>query len=937
MATTLNFSAATIDELLAYVQNLGQEGYLFQGVATTTSTPVEAPSMAIYIADKAGTYTNYGNIVVNAGEVALLKLTDSTWTKEVLSLTSKEYAISLFNTINVDVLYPLTSGNYTINSAILVVNEIYKDRNRCITFLNAGGFSELWQLNGAISGWASASNWKKVLIGQATTSQIADNSITHIKMGASSVWGDVIQDGSISEVKLGAESVTTDKVKDRNITGAKVALNTIIQENIGGDLQLCAENFTTELKNKLTACTSYSSEQIDTAIGVVQAELDTLVGGNPTAALDSFNEIKAFLATITNDKTLAGILNDLRTTLETDYNTKITTLDSSAVHKTGNETVAGIKTFSSSPIIPTPTTDMQPSTKKYVDDTVLPINTWINEQKLLGKNVIGYYQTINASTPIVTFITGENSYTLLSCVKMGLFDSVKGTRNATFNGASLSKDINGNTRAIDGTEGDVMLYTDRKLYALLEVIIGTIQVTIFSDSELTYSGIKAKEFSPFSLSPQFTVNVAGKLMSVYNTAYAGTADTSIGFTANYRTANGFPTNSISQFTGMQLARAKNADTTKNFPYMLPMTWMNDILSSMLYAEAKTKDVSDVTRFGGGITTTFTPTVAQFDDSIGTACTGVRVRTSGAVEKGCYAWNATVFQVNAVDKVLYTMLGVGNNAYTEMLEGQRALGYAYDNNIAEGVKFQMAGTASNISYKYRSVPNCQGLSQGVMTGVVFKYVDMVVADGTTWKTTNATYGITAGDSAAGLTVTYQLSIPVYRGWHLYGDRFIQYVGRAVICHNELPANNPLISTLGINYKSMYYTHNWADVPIYTDSALATSRTDGSKFVEELKYVKIGDYATGDGWAKNCASGVPSVLTVSGAARNTYKCLYSYNIGTAASGSKENKASAFGCFWINGYPSPRSVHSYPSVSIAGYSAYVGALAVPDLDLAKENANS
>jgi len=35
---------------------------------------------------------------------------------------------------------------------------------------------------------------------------------------------------------------------------------------------------------------------------------------------------------------------------------------------TGNETVAGIKTFSSSPIVPAPTTDLQVSTKKYVDD-----------------------------------------------------------------------------------------------------------------------------------------------------------------------------------------------------------------------------------------------------------------------------------------------------------------------------------------------------------------------------------------------------------------------------------------------------------------------------------------------------------------------------------------------------------------------------------------
>jgi microcystin-dependent protein len=43
-------------------------------------------------------------------------------------------------------------------------------------------------------------------------------------------------------------------------------------------------------------------------------------------------------------------------------------VEDNAVHKTGNETISGIKTFTSSPIVPTPTTDMQVATKKYVDE-----------------------------------------------------------------------------------------------------------------------------------------------------------------------------------------------------------------------------------------------------------------------------------------------------------------------------------------------------------------------------------------------------------------------------------------------------------------------------------------------------------------------------------------------------------------------------------------
>jgi hypothetical protein len=49
-------------------------------------------------------------------------------------------------------------------------------------------------------------------------------------------------------------------------------------------------------------------------------------------------------------------------------NTDFTSSIAAKVSKTGNETVAGVKTFSSSPIVPAPTTDLQAATKKYVDD-----------------------------------------------------------------------------------------------------------------------------------------------------------------------------------------------------------------------------------------------------------------------------------------------------------------------------------------------------------------------------------------------------------------------------------------------------------------------------------------------------------------------------------------------------------------------------------------
>jgi len=45
-------------------------------------------------------------------------------------------------------------------------------------------------------------------------------------------------------------------------------------------------------------------------------------------------------------------------------------LESKCVATEGNQTIAGVKTFSSSPVVPAPTTDLQASTKKYADDAI---------------------------------------------------------------------------------------------------------------------------------------------------------------------------------------------------------------------------------------------------------------------------------------------------------------------------------------------------------------------------------------------------------------------------------------------------------------------------------------------------------------------------------------------------------------------------------------
>ena len=47
-------------------------------------------------------------------------------------------------------------------------------------------------------------------------------------------------------------------------------------------------------------------------------------------------------------------------------------IDNTAVKLTGDQTIKDVKTFMSSPIVPTPTTDFQAVNKQYVDNMVSP-------------------------------------------------------------------------------------------------------------------------------------------------------------------------------------------------------------------------------------------------------------------------------------------------------------------------------------------------------------------------------------------------------------------------------------------------------------------------------------------------------------------------------------------------------------------------------------
>lgn len=69
-----------LNNVLTQMVNTLGTGYEFAGVATPSSTPAATDAKVFYIAGEAGTYTNFGGLVVSSGEVAILKY-DTAWSK----------------------------------------------------------------------------------------------------------------------------------------------------------------------------------------------------------------------------------------------------------------------------------------------------------------------------------------------------------------------------------------------------------------------------------------------------------------------------------------------------------------------------------------------------------------------------------------------------------------------------------------------------------------------------------------------------------------------------------------------------------------------------------------------------------------------------------------------------------------------------------------
>ena len=112
--------------------------------------------------------------------------------------------------------------------------------------------------------------------------------------------------------------------------------------------QLSTEDFTTDFKNKLSSLNNYDDTAINQSVQSLQTQLNTLVSGNASSAVESFNEIVAFLEGIKDNQALDSII----ASIEQQIAGKMDNVTLAAVATSGN-----YNDLSNKPTIPTAVTE----------------------------------------------------------------------------------------------------------------------------------------------------------------------------------------------------------------------------------------------------------------------------------------------------------------------------------------------------------------------------------------------------------------------------------------------------------------------------------------------------------------------------------------------------------------------------------------------------
>lgn len=205
---------------------------------------------------------------------------------------------------------------------------------------------------------------------------------------------------------------------------------------------LSTNDFTTALKSKLESLENYDDKDVVDAITALTNRLDTLVDGNVTQAIETFNEVIAFLDGLSDTQSLAQIIYNIQTEIasKAPAATTYTKTEADAKFAT-NETVNGAAFIGG---------ESGNSTTANFDsqtDTVWNIpQTLGSSAKAQARSNIGAQETLVSGTNIKTVnnesLLGSGNITIQGSGEANVIETVK------VNGTALTPDSN---KAVDIT------------------------------------------------------------------------------------------------------------------------------------------------------------------------------------------------------------------------------------------------------------------------------------------------------------------------------------------------------------------------------------------------------------------------------------------------------------------------------------------------------
>lgn len=516
---------------------------------------------------------------------------------------------------------------------------------------------------------------------------------------------------------------------------------------------------------------------------------------------------------------------------------------------------------------------------------------------------------------------------------------------------------NGDAVKVDGTEGDLLVYTDIPLHVIRanEVLDGMEMSCMgVGLSPCVWQGAMSKKFEPFAMSPFYTVNaqLAGDervcAHCVISDDVRGSGRTASGTVKNAlnETGMGYPNLGISGLSAIHMAQNKNADPNTNYPYMGCYYEFYELWVTMMYAEVGTLNATDLYLFGVGCTHTSIADAQTWANAKIAGDSGVKTFKADGTALGYNGIMKQSWKKGADGKVDYNlkaMFGASYYVITKCGEVQMVLDgitkaglqdkagkaqsifyFNADGNVVcseDGSIDVETGAGMEVNKRYyvvRDVPGCEGLKDGVMTAMANCYVKMEFADGTYYDTVDVTGGWVIG----------KFSHSCYRGLSMPIDGMFRQMSGVHYTSNKV--NGEYVDWL-------YYAEKWQDVAPLTDDVcygdVGTAFNVLKGLRNKVRVKGSSEYCKKIDYSRNmfCYEDF-------GGSIHTCECCYSWNGhymwdavsgGLAEEGKEGVKAIAAGCDANDGIASARTASCNHVVS-HGSGNFAGAFSVPQLKL-------